>query len=173
MIEKDFNTLKVEDLAQLISPNSKAYRELKKRGILRTKNVVGELGEYYAIEFYNSKDNLPELTQAEAGLKNVNAFSSSGEKFSIKSVTSRKGTTGSFWDPLAIQNNERQFDFLIISILDDNYLLDLLIELSWDEFMQHKRFNKRMNSYNISLTSKLIESVQIQYSRDPVDVNDE
>ena len=67
MLEKDFNTLKVEELAQLISPNSKAYRELKKRGILRTKNVVGELGEYYAIEFYNSKDDLPELTQAEAG----------------------------------------------------------------------------------------------------------
>ena len=103
----------------------------------------------------------------------MNAFSSSGEKYSIKSVTSRKGTTGSFWDPLASQNNERQYDFLIISILDDNYLLDLLIELSWDEFMQHKRFNKRMNSYNKSLTSKLIESVQIQYSRDPVDVNDE
>ena len=36
--------------------------------------MVGELGEYYAIEFYNSKDDLPELTQAEAGLKNVNAF---------------------------------------------------------------------------------------------------
>ena len=65
MLEKDFNTLKVEELAQLISPNSKAYRELKKRGILRTKNVVGELGEYYAIEFYNSNDNLPELTISE------------------------------------------------------------------------------------------------------------
>ena len=67
-------------------------------------------------------------------------LSSSGEKYSIKSVTSRKGTTGSFWDPLAIQNNERQFDFLIISILDDNYLLDLLIELSRMSSCSTKRF---------------------------------
>ena len=48
--------LSVEELAKLISPSSEAVQELRRRGVLRTKNTVGELGEYYAIQFYNKID---------------------------------------------------------------------------------------------------------------------
>ena len=48
----DIKKLKDNELIQLISPSSEVIQELKKRGIIRTKNIVGELGEYYAIQYY-------------------------------------------------------------------------------------------------------------------------
>ena len=155
--------LSVQELAKLISPSSDAYLELKDRGILRTKNVVGELGEYYAIDFYNKNSQLPNLTPAPPGVKNVDALSRDGEIYSIKTVTSRKGTTGSFWDPKSIEKNEKKFDYLLIVILDNNYSLDMIIKLTWEDFFKFKKYNKRMNNYNISLTKKLLDEVSLVF----------
>jgi len=58
---KDFST---EELAKLISPSSEAYIELVNRGVLRTKNVVGELGEYFAVNYFNNNPKLPNLSFA-------------------------------------------------------------------------------------------------------------
>ena len=158
----DLKNLKVIELAKLISPSSAAYIELKKRNVLRTKNVVGELGEYYAIDFYNKTPNLPNLSLAPKGVKNIDALSRNGEIYSIKTVTSRKGTSGSFWDPQSINNNEQKFKYLLIIILNDEYALDMILELTWEDFFKYKKFNKRMNNYyNISLTNTLINSVKI------------
>ncbi|MDC3172343.1 hypothetical protein OA970_01020 [Alphaproteobacteria bacterium] len=157
----DLEKLNVIELAKLISPSSAAYVELKKRNVLRTKNVVGELGEYYAIDFYNKTPNLPNLSLAPKGVKNIDALSRNGEIYSIKTVTSRKGTSGSFWDPQSINNNEQKFKYLLIIILNDEYSLDMILELTWEDFFKYKKFNKRMNNYNISLTNNLINSVKI------------
>lgn len=157
----DLQKLKVEELAKLISPSSQAYVELKRRNVLRTKNVVGELGEYYAINFFNNTPNLPNLALADKGVKNIDALSRNGEIYSIKTVSSRKGTTGSFWDPNSINNNEQKFKYLLIVILNDDYSLDMILELTWEEFFKYKKFNRRMNNYNISLTNSLINSVKI------------
>tara|TARA_B110000503_G_scaffold21812_1_gene33419 strand:- start:109 stop:603 length:495 start_codon:yes stop_codon:yes gene_type:complete len=157
----NLQNLKVIELAKLISPSSAAYRELKKRNVLRTKNVVGELGEYYAIDFYNKTPDLPNLSLAPKGVKNIDALSRDGEIYSIKTVTSRKGTSGSFWDPQSIDNNEQKFKYLLIIILNDEYSLDMILELTWEDFFKYKKFNKRMNNYNISLTNILINSVKV------------
>ena len=103
----NYKDLSVTELAKLISPSSDAFLELKDRGVLRTKNIVGELGEYFAIDYYNSNPQLPSLSIAPITVKNIDALSRNGEIYSIKTVSSRKGTTGSFWDPKSIENNEK------------------------------------------------------------------
>ena len=114
MATKDnFKNLEISELAKLISPSSEAFLELKNRGILRTKNIVGELGEYYAVDFYTKNPKLPGLSMAPPTVKNIDALSRNGEIYSIKTITSRKGTTGSFWDPESIKNNEKKFDYLL------------------------------------------------------------
>ena len=153
--------LSTSELAKLISPESEVYIELKKRGILRTKNVVGELGEHYAIEFYNNNPKLPNLSFAPPGVQNVDALSRNGEIYSIKAVSSRKGTTGSFWNPRSIEKNEQKFHYLLIVVLDNRYSLDNILELTWDDFFKFKKYNKRMNNYNISLTNKLFDEVRV------------
>jgi|TARA_B100000586_G_C19833307_1_gene311454 hypothetical protein len=138
----------------------------KRREVLRTKNIVGELGEYYAVDFYVNNSRLPNLSIAPPGVQNVDALSRNGEMYSIKAVTSRNGTTGSFWDPDSINKNEKKFQYLLIVILDDAYSLDMILELTWEDFFEHKKYNKRMNNFNISLTKKLISSVKIVYEKE-------
>ena len=60
----DLKKLSVPELAKMLSPSSEAFSELKDRGVLKTKNLVGELGEYYAVNFYNKKPKLPNLFSA-------------------------------------------------------------------------------------------------------------
>ncbi len=45
--------------SELINLYGKFIQELKDRKIIRTKNIVGELGEYFAKEHYN---NTPRIT---------------------------------------------------------------------------------------------------------------
>jgi hypothetical protein len=169
----DLKNLSVEELLKLISPSSDVIQELRARDVLRTKNIVGEAGEYYAIKFYNKVDikiyevnkQLPNLTLAGKTTKNVDALSRDGKIYSIKCVSSSNGTTGSFWNPDGIRNNEKTFDYLVIVILDEEYGVDKILELSWEDFMKYKRFNKRMNNFNISITKKLTEKFKVIYKK--------
>lgn len=171
MSSNNLNHLTVEELVKLISPSSEVMKELKKRNVLRTKNIVGELGEYYAVKFYNKVDTkiykiskkLPNLTMAGETTKNVDALSRDGKIYSIKCVSSSNGTTGSFWDPESIRQNNKTFDYLIIVILDNEFQVDKILELSWDDFFENKSFNKRMNNFNISITKKLTEKYKVIY----------
>jgi len=123
--------------------------------------LVGELGQYYAVDFYNNHSKLPNLFSAPPGVQYVDALSRNGELYSIKTVSSRVGTTGSFWDSDSINKSEQKFHYLLIVILDDAYALDMILELTCDDFLKYKKFNSRMNNYNISVTKKLINSVKI------------
>ena len=169
MNKDNLTSLSVEELVQLISPSSDVIQELKRRNVLRTKNIVGELGEYFAIKFYNKVDKkvykikkkLPNLTLAGETTKNVDALSRDGKIYSIKCVSSPNGTTGSFWDPDSIKDNKKTFDYLIIVILNDKYQVDKILELSWDDFYEFKKFNKRMNNFNISITKQLTEKFEV------------
>ena len=66
-----YEDLSISELAKLISPSSEAFLELKRRGVLRTKNIVGELGEHYAIEHYTKNSKLPSLSIAPVTVKNI------------------------------------------------------------------------------------------------------
>ena len=46
---------------EVISLYPKILKELKKRDIIRTNNLVGDLGEYWTRRKYNETQNLPKL----------------------------------------------------------------------------------------------------------------
>ena len=56
--------LQEKETKEIIQLYSMAIKELKHRGVIRTNNVVGELGEYLAIELYNNTPGLPNLSPA-------------------------------------------------------------------------------------------------------------
>ena len=47
------------------------------------------------------------------------------------------------------------------SILDKSFQVDKILELTWDEFIQNKKYNKRMQNYNISLTKTIVSKFTI------------
>jgi len=56
---------------ELISCYSLVTTELRHRKIIRTNNVIGEIGEYLAINYYNKTKGLPKLQAAPPGTQNI------------------------------------------------------------------------------------------------------
>ena len=50
-------------------------------------------------------------------------------------------------------------------MLNDDYGLNMILELSWDDFIKYKKFNKRMNNYQVTITKKMIEDVRVVYEK--------
>lgn len=80
---------------ELVQGYGGLLKELKQRGIIRSKNVVGDLGEHIAIRTYNTTPRLPNLQAAPPGTQNVDALSRNGDRYSIKSITGN--VTGVFY----------------------------------------------------------------------------
>jgi hypothetical protein len=152
------------DDADLVGCYGEVVRELKARKIITNKNITGELGEYLVINHYCNTPTLTRLQRAPAGTKNVDALSTQGDRYSIKTITSK--TTGSFYDlePKGSSTKDKQvFEYLVIAILDENFVLDKILELEWDDFIQHKSWNSRMKNWNVVVTQKLISEVKVVF----------
>ena len=109
------------------------------------------------IDRYSITPGLPKLRRAPAGTKNVDALSSRGDRYSIKTVTSK--TTGSFYDLEPKGSTLRDtpvFEYLVVAVLDDYYQLVKLLEFDWNKFIKHKSWNSRMKNWNLILTQKVV-----------------
>lgn len=70
--------LREKSTEEIIQLYSGAIKELKRREVIRTNNVVGELGEYLAITHYNNTPGLPNLSPAPVCTENIDAISRKG-----------------------------------------------------------------------------------------------
>ena len=107
---------------------------------------------------------MAKLQRAPTGTKNVDALSTQGDRYSIKTITSK--TTGSFYDlePKGSDKEDKQvFEFLIIAILDENFVLSKILELNWEDFIFFKSWNKRMKNWNVVVTKKLLSDVKVVF----------
>lgn len=145
---------------ELISVYAEWIKELKIRNIIRTSNIVGEIGEYLAINYYNKTPGLPKLVPSAISTKSVDAISSNGERYTIKTVTTN--TTGVFYGVDTIDN--KLFEKLIIVELDKNYIMKRIIEIDWDTFFKHKHWHSRMQAFNLNITKDLINDSKIVFS---------
>lgn len=154
-IEKFLSTL--ENL-ELIDIYGKWLEELKKRKIIRTNNVIGELGEYLAIEYYTQLPGLPKLQAAPPSTQNIDAISVKGERYSIKSTVGN--ITGVFYgleDPESIEEDKQKFEYVIIVIFNKDFTLKSIYELDWKNFIKHKKWHSRMRAWNLSISKLLIQ----------------
>lgn len=133
-------------------------RELKKRKLIRTRNIVGERGEHLAIQIYNSTPKEPNLQAAPEGTQNVDALSRKGERYAIKTVTLPRKLTGVFYglnSPESTEQEEKKFEYLIIVMINEFFEPVKIIECAWATFLKHKRWHKTTRAWNISVTSQL------------------
>src|SRR3989344_706945 len=153
ILKKIFKNANDDDIWNIFAYASK---ELKKRGLVRTRNIVGELGEFIAIETYNEIPGLPKLQAAPEGTQNVDALSRKGERYSIKTISLPGNTTGVFHglsEP-GTTEKEHKFEYVIVVVIDNNYDLVEMYEISWKQFLKHRRWHKTMRAWNISLTKQ-------------------
>lgn len=154
-------------ISELIGLYSQTIKELKTRGVLRTKNVVGELGEYLVFEEYYKNPSLPNLNPVPVGTKNINAISQSGERYSIKSTTGN--VTGVFYGLQPPESKDKDpvlFEYVVLCLLDDDCELNAIYQLSWEEFEKHKKWHSRMRAWNLAITKALKEDALIIFEKE-------
>ena len=162
---KDEIDVKALSVDELLSLYSQIVKSLKNREIIRTKNFVGDIGEYLVIRYYNNTPNLPNLKAAPVGTENIDAISRAGKRYSIKTVTSK--TTGVFYglEPKGSdKKDEQKFEFIIICLLNDEWELSKIYEIDWKTFLKHKKWHSRMRAWNLNLSKKLINDSNVIYS---------
>ncbi len=141
---------------------------LKKRGLIRTKNITGERGEFLAIETYNKIPGLPKLQAAPEGTQNVDALSRKGDRYSIKTITEPNSLTSVFYglgDPEIEHPSEKKFEYVVIVLIDQNLQPKKILEITWEQFFRLKKWHKTMRGWNITVTKALVAEARIIYPR--------
>ena len=152
--------------SELIKTYGDLIREMKSRGIIRSKNIVGDFGEHLVVEFYTKSKILPKLQFAPPSTKNIDAISINGERYSIKTTTGN--LTGAFYGiSKDIDKNSIRplFEYVVVVKLDDFYQPELILEVDWDIFMKHKHWHTRVQAYNLLLTKSLIADSRIIFQK--------
>jgi len=150
----DISTLSVAELIRLYGG---ILKRLKEEGVIRTNNLVGELGEYIVIDHYCKTKQLPKLQAAPPSTKNIDAISVEGDRYSIKATSTK--TTGAFYGLNEKGSNKvdtKKFEYVVIVVFDSNMKLLKMIELDWNTFLKHRKWHKRINAWNLTVTKALI-----------------
>ena len=149
---------------ELIQAYSEIIKELKKREVIRSRNLLGDLGEYLAIEHFNRTAGMSNLQVAPAGTQNIDAINRKGERFSIKSTTGN--LTGVFYGlepPDSELVDKQKFEYVLIVKFNSSYELEKIIQLDWDTFLKHKRWHKTMRAWNLSVNKALLEEAEVLF----------
>lgn len=157
-------SIKVEKLEtiEIIKLYSEIINELKERQVIRSKNLVGELGEYLVSDFFNSKMDLPNLKLSPTSTKSFDAIDENGKKYAIKTITGN--VTGVFYGLNSITSkaeDKQIFDFAIVIKLNENYGIEKIIQLDWNQFLINKKWHSRMKAWNLNLSKKLESNCRI------------
>jgi hypothetical protein len=150
----------------LISAYAQILDAMRKRGIIRTKNVVGELGEKYAEYTYVDNSGLPSIKLLSTNSKNIDAIDDLGRTYNIKSLSGKIVRTGSFHLNADHSFNEKAFDYLLVVILDESMNLVSIFEFSWEQFWKFKRWSKTQKAWFISLTKSVLSFGKKVYNRE-------
>lgn len=137
-------------------------KELRERGQIKGRNVVGDRGELLAVTVYNETPNLPKLQLAPPSTKNIDAISVKGERYSVKTVTHPNKTTGVFhgYGTPDKPIKEKLFEYLIVVVLD-GYMPTLIVEITWEDFYELKKWHSTMRAFNITLTKNVLDRSKI------------
>lgn len=157
---------KYQDLddKELVSAYGDIVAELRNREIIRTKNVVGDLGERFAIDYYTQSPSLESMKDAPPSTKSIDAVGENGNGYAIKSITGK--LTGVFYGLPHKDSDEKPeqlFDYLLIVLFNDSYQVKAIYELSWGQFLEYKKWHSRMEAWNMPLNNTVKNASRIVY----------
>ena len=155
---------------ELIDLYARIPETLKERGVIRTNNFLGDLGEYVAIQHYNGTPGLPNLQAAPAGTQNLDAISRNGERYSIKAT--RNNRTSAFYglgDPKSKEIDKQKFEYVVIVQFFDNFRVRRILELTWTQFLQYKLWQSRIRAWYLGVSKKMISDTRIIVENETVD----
>ncbi len=153
------NLTSVDDIG-LLELRAEVDREARRRGLSFN---VGEIGEKLAIALFKERPDLPILAPAPRGTKNIDAISRDGNRYSIKTLQRAKKTGTIYPDP--VDKYRRLFEFILIVVVDDEFSLERVIELDWEQFCSVRSWDIRMNAWYVSRSHRALSVGRQIYPR--------
>lgn len=132
--------------------------EMRKRNIAFS---VGSVGERLVIEHFRKTSGLPKLQAAPRGTKNVDALSRNGDRYSIKTVCNAK-KTGTIY-PDADDHDKQLFEYVLIAKLAENWSLESIHQLGWNDFVKVRSWDKRMNAWYVGISPRTLGVSKLIY----------
>ncbi|MEI4956953.1 hypothetical protein [Aeromonas caviae] len=145
--------LKTLDDLKLLALHAAVAREARNRGLSFN---VGEIGEKLAISLFKERPDLPVLAASPRGTKNIDAISREGNRYSIKTLQRAKKSGTIYPDQ---SNHERQlFEFILIILIDEDFALERIIELDWQQFCTVRSWDIRMNAWYVVRSNRVLSA---------------
>ena len=132
--------------------------EMRKRNIAFS---VGGVGERLVIEHFRKTSGLPKLQAAPRGTKNVDALSRNGDRYSIKTVCNAK-KTGTIY-PDADERDKQLFEHILIVKLAEDWSLESIHQLGWNDFVKVRSWDKRMNAWYVGISARTLGAAKLIY----------
>jgi hypothetical protein len=128
------------------------------RGIVRTKNITGDLGERYAESIYRQRTDLPTIRLTNTNASNVDAISEAGTRYSIKAASPDSTKTSAFHLTQDCSKDDRAFDMLIVVKVDHSLQPIGVYEFTWNQFWELKQWNVRQKAWFLPLSQKVLST---------------
>ncbi|MFG0924164.1 hypothetical protein ACF8SB_00410 [Pseudomonas sp. CJQ_8] len=127
--------------------------------VLRVRdNVVGEIGEYFAVKALNSRERNP-VIRLSSGLKNIDAVQiKNGRTYAIKTVGKIPQTTSNIW---ATKPEEAVDDFVIVLINHDSLQPVCVMRMSAKKLKHHFKSDKYQGSKKLAITMDFVNEAEI------------
>ena len=135
----------------IAEPEPNLDAEMRKRNIAFS---VGGVGERLVIEHFRKTSGLPKLQAAPHGTKNVDALSRNGDRYSIKTVCNAK-KTGTIY-PDADDRDKQLFEHILIAKLAEDWSLESIHQLGWNDFVKVRAWDKRMNAWYVGISARTL-----------------
>lgn len=58
---------------------------------------------------------------------------------------------------------DKKFEFVVIVVIDKYFRPERVLELTWDQFIKHRRWHKTMRAWNLSLKKNLLSEAKMIY----------
>lgn len=147
-MEKSINLNQYSD-KDLVVLRANLEVEMKKRNLAFN---IGQIGEELVIKHFNATSGLSNLQAAPTGTKNIDAISRNGDRYSIKTILNAK-KTGTIY-PDDNDDNKQLFEYLLIVVLGIDLTIKDIFEFNWEQFVQIRSWDKRMNAWYIGCSNK-------------------
>lgn len=131
---------------------------MRVRGIVRTKNVVGDLGERYAVQAYARHGPRGALLLQPTNSTDVDAVDATNARYAIKAASPGSNRTSTFHFGENRAESDAVFDYVAVVRLNDYFQADSVVEFTWEQFWQHKAWSKRQHAWFLPLTQKVLRA---------------
>ena len=146
------------DNYELVGLYPKLLKELKARKIIKTRNLVGELGKYIIEQTFRNDPELPNLFAADNSQKNFSFTSSLGDRFNVK--TTSGNNTGVFHSVPLDSSPKPSFEFLVILKFSKEYEPLSILLCKWTDFLIFRQIKRPEGKWYVQLSPEFVRAAK-------------